>query len=461
MTGREKAPLLYRLIRTCFSPLCRVVFRPKVEGLDHVPGTGPAIIAANHLAFCDSLLLAMVVRRPLTFLAKSDYFDRPGLKGRAMAAFFRGTGQLPVDRANARGAVRAIGSAARVLDEGRLLGVYPEGTRSPDGRLYRGRVGAVAMNALTSGAPVVPVGLTGTDRIQPRGTRGIRLARPTVRIGAPMTFTQAVDGSPDRGELERVTRAVMRRIGELSGQEYVDVYASKARSGGGRGSGEDSGSGVAAAFFDLDKTVTLKSCTLALAPAFRRAGLIRRSTMLRAALGQARFLLKGADDQDVERLRAVLSTLFRGWPHDRVGKIVEEHVGTVLAPLIHPRVQALIDEHRTAARPVVLVTACSSVIAEPVGRLIGADHVIAARFVVEDGHYTGAVSDYPYGAAKVPAMAALAAEHGWDLAASYAYSDSHSDLPMLGMVGRPHAVNPDTALRRHALAQGWPVLRLR
>lgn len=279
-----------------------------------------------------------------------------------------------------------------------------------------------------------------------------------------MTFSYAGDAPAPRADLETVTRAVMRQIGELSGQEYVDVYASKVKRGAlaatpGR---PEAGLGdKGAAFFDLDKTVTLKSCTLALAPAFRRAGLIRRSTMLRAAFGQLRFRLRGAEDQDVERLRQVLSTLFRGWSRDRVEQLVHEHAATVLAPLVHPRVRALVDEHRAASRPVVLVTACNSVIAECVGRLIGADHVIAARFVVEDGHYTGAVSSYPYGEAKVPAMAALAAEHGWDLTASYSYSDSFSDLPMLAAVGRPHAVNPDTRLRRHASAQGWPVLDTR
>jgi 1-acyl-sn-glycerol-3-phosphate acyltransferase len=197
-------------------PFLRVLFRPLVTG--PVP-TGPAIIAANHLSFCDSLFLPLVVPGHLVFIGKDDYFVRKGIKGRLMAAFFRGVGTIPVDRSGGTEAADALSTALRVLRAGRLFGIYPEGTRSPDGRLYRGRTG-VARLAVESGAPVVPCALIGTDKVQPTGHRLPRkIMRVQVRFGEPLRFAAGAD-------LRATTDEVLSAIQALSGQEYVDVYAS-------------------------------------------------------------------------------------------------------------------------------------------------------------------------------------------------------------------------------------------
>jgi 1-acyl-sn-glycerol-3-phosphate acyltransferase len=196
-------------------PLLRLVFRPKVTG--HVPAA-PAIIAANHLSFCDSLFLPLVVPGQLVFIGKDDYFVRKGIKGRLMAAFFRGVGTIPVDRRGGSEAADALSTALRVLKEGGLFGIYPEGTRSPDGRLYRGKTG-VARLAVESGAPVVPCALVGTDKIQPTGYRLPRkIMRVQVKFGEPLRFAEGAD-------LRAATDEVVAAIQALSGQEYVDVYA--------------------------------------------------------------------------------------------------------------------------------------------------------------------------------------------------------------------------------------------
>jgi 1-acyl-sn-glycerol-3-phosphate acyltransferase len=197
-------------------PFLRALFRPLVSG--SVPA-GPAIIAANHLSFSDSLFLPLVVPGQLVFIGKDDYFVGKGIKGRIMAAFFRGVGTIPVDRRGGSEAADALSTALRVLREGRLFGIYPEGTRSPDGRLYRGKTG-VARLAVESGAPVVPCALVGTDEIQPTGYRlPKKIMRVQVKFGEPLRF-------PEDADLRAVTDEVVQAIQALSGQEYVDVYAS-------------------------------------------------------------------------------------------------------------------------------------------------------------------------------------------------------------------------------------------
>jgi 1-acyl-sn-glycerol-3-phosphate acyltransferase len=202
-------------------PFLRLLFRPKVTGT--VP-TGPAIIAANHLSFCDSLFLPLVVPGQLVFIGKDDYFVRKGIKGRLMAAFFRGVGTIPVDRRGGSEAADALETALRVLKEGRLFGIYPEGTRSPDGRLYRGKTG-VARLAVESGAPVHPCALIGTDEIQPTGHRMPRpVRRPLICFGEPLTYGEGAD-------LRKATDEIVAAIQAMSGQEYVDVYASSLKKG--------------------------------------------------------------------------------------------------------------------------------------------------------------------------------------------------------------------------------------
>ena len=202
-------------------PFLRLLFRPKVSGT--VP-TGPAIIAANHLSFCDSLFLPLVVPGQLVFIGKDDYFVRKGVKGRLMAAFFLGVGTIPVARRGGSEAADALETALRVLKEGRLFGSYPEGTRSPDGRLYRGKTG-VARLAVESGAPVHPCALIGTDEIQPTGRRiPWPVRRPLIRFGEPLTYAEGAD-------LRKATDEIVAAIQAMSGQEYVDVYASSVKKG--------------------------------------------------------------------------------------------------------------------------------------------------------------------------------------------------------------------------------------
>ncbi|CAM5525244.1 hypothetical protein SALBM217S_05148 [Streptomyces griseoloalbus] len=204
----------------------KLAFRPWVEGLENVPAEGPAILASNHLSFSDSFFLPAVLDRKVTFIAKAEYFTTPGVKGRMTAAFFKGVGQLPVDRSGARGAGEAaIRSGIEVLERGELFGIYPEGTRSPDGRLYRGKPGGLARVALATGAPVLPVAMIDTEKIQPPGQVMPKLMRPGIRIGKPLDFTRYQGMEHDRFVLRAVTDEVMYEIMKLSGQEYVDMYA--------------------------------------------------------------------------------------------------------------------------------------------------------------------------------------------------------------------------------------------
>ncbi|HTY73145.1 MAG TPA: lysophospholipid acyltransferase family protein [Actinomycetes bacterium] len=209
-------------------PLLRVLFRPWVEGEENVPAEGPAIIASNHLSFIDSFFMPLVIQRRVTFLAKSDYFRGRGLKGRLTAGFFKGAGQLPVDRSGGRASEAAIRTGLRVLGQGELLGIYPEGTRSPDGRLYRGRTG-VARLALEAKVPVIPVAMIGTDKVQPIGRRLPRLGRVGIRFGKPLDFSRYEGMEGDRFILRSVTDQIMYELMEIGGQEYVDVYATKAK----------------------------------------------------------------------------------------------------------------------------------------------------------------------------------------------------------------------------------------
>ena len=217
--------MFYWVLKTVIlGPILRLLFRPWVEGAEHVPLHGPAIFASNHLSFSDSIFLPLVVPRRMTFLAKSDYFTGAGLKGRLTAAFFKGVGQLPVDRSGGRASEAALSSGLKVLSRGELLGLYPEGTRSPDGRLYKGKTGMARM-ALEAGVPVIPVAMIGTDKAQPTGKKLPHIMRIGVRIGAPLDFSRYEGMEDDRFVLRSVTDEVMYALMELSGQEYVDMYA--------------------------------------------------------------------------------------------------------------------------------------------------------------------------------------------------------------------------------------------
>lgn len=235
--------MLYWLLkRVLLGPLLKVVWRPRVEGLENVPASGPAILASNHLSFCDSLFLPVCVPRRITYLAKAEYFTTPGLKGRIWRWFFSAIGQVPVDRGGADAALDALNCGVRLLRQGELLGIYPEGTRSPDGRLYRGKTG-VARLALDSGAVVLPCAMIGTNRIQPLGRTLPRLRpRPRIRIGAPLDFSSRGSGAATGNRfLERaITDQIMTEIIRLSGQSYVDVYAAAVKAAAGPGSAHPS-----------------------------------------------------------------------------------------------------------------------------------------------------------------------------------------------------------------------------
>ena len=202
-----------------------VLFRPKVKGLRHVPGSGPVIIASNHLSFSDSIFMPLVVPRKVTFLAKSEYFTSPGPKGLLKKLTFIALGQVPVDRSGGRRSEAALITGLKVLAEGKCLGIYPEGTRSPDGRLYKGRTG-IARLAIESGAPIIPVAMFNTEKIQPTGTVVPKVMRVEMIFGEPMYFEGE---STDLQHLRDVTDKIMQTIQALSGQEYVDTYATKAK----------------------------------------------------------------------------------------------------------------------------------------------------------------------------------------------------------------------------------------
>ncbi len=213
-----------------------------------------------------------------------------------------------------------------------------------------------------------------------------------------------------------------------------------------------------AAFFDLDKTIIAKSSTLAFSRSFSRAGLINRRAVLRSAFAQFVYVMNGADHDQLERMREYLSALCAGWDVDQVRAIVAETLHDLIDPLIYAEAAALIEEHHAAGREVIIVSSSGAEIVGPIGALLGADGVIATLMVVEDGCYTGDIEFYAYGPFKAEAIQELAEREGYDLATSYAYSDSETDAPMLETVGFPAAVNPDKGLRAIAEERGWPIL---
>lgn len=218
----------YLLKYVLLGPLLRLVFRPRIEGLDHVPATGPAIIAGNHLSFSDHFLMPAILKRRITFLAKAEYFTGPGVKGRLTAFFFRSAGQIPVDRSGKEAGQAAIREGLGVLDKGELLGIYPEGTRSHDGRLYKGKVG-VAVMALRAGVPVIPCAMIGTFEAQPPGRTLPRVRPVTIRFGKPLDFSRFAGMEHQKAVLRAVTDEIMYAILTLSEQEYVDQYAAVAK----------------------------------------------------------------------------------------------------------------------------------------------------------------------------------------------------------------------------------------
>lgn len=221
--------MLYWLMKyIILGPWLRLIFRPQVEGRGNVPDSGPAILASNHISFVDSIFMPLMVKRKVTFVAKAEYFTGTGLTGWLIRMFFVGTGMIPVDRSGGRAAQDALDTQLRVLRAGNLAGIYPEGTRSPDGRLYRGKTG-VARLALDSGAPVIPVVMLNADEIQPPGTVVPRIKRPKIRFGRPLDFSRYAGMSGDRLVERAITDEIMYELMELSGREYVDIYAQKVK----------------------------------------------------------------------------------------------------------------------------------------------------------------------------------------------------------------------------------------
>lgn len=214
--------MAYWVLKAVLTPILRFLFRVRVEGAEYVPAHGPAILASNHVSFSDSIFLPLVLRRRVTFVAKAEYFEDP-----KTAWFFRAVGQIPIKREGGNAAERALASAREVLTAGDLFGIYPEGTRSPDGRLYRGKTG-VARLALQTGAPVIPVAMIGTREAQPIGQVKPNFFMPiTIRFGKPMDFTRFTERQNDPLVLRQITDEIMFELRELSGQEYVDRYAKR------------------------------------------------------------------------------------------------------------------------------------------------------------------------------------------------------------------------------------------
>ncbi|WP_434991870.1 lysophospholipid acyltransferase family protein [Arthrobacter sp. Ld5] len=211
--------------RIIVGPILNLLFRPWVKGLDNVPATGPAVLVSNHLSFSDSIFLPIVVPRTVVFLAKSEYFTGKGVKGRLTALFFRLSNQLPMDRSGGAASSSSLSAGMDILNDGGVLGIYPEGTRSPDGRLYRGKTG-VAKLVLATGVPVIPVAMIGTDKVQPIGRRIPNIRRVGVIIGEPLDFSRYEGLEDDRFVQRSVTDEIMYELMRLSGQEYVDAYAS-------------------------------------------------------------------------------------------------------------------------------------------------------------------------------------------------------------------------------------------
>jgi 1-acyl-sn-glycerol-3-phosphate acyltransferase len=222
--------MFYWVVKAILAPILRLVFRPWAEGTQYVPRTGPAIIASNHLSFSDHFFAPLPLPRKVVFLAKSEYFTGRGIKGLFSRMFFSGVGQIPVDRSGGEASERALNTGLRVLADGNLLGIYPEGTRTPDGRLFRGKTG-VARLALEARVPVIPCAMIGGFEFQPPGRITPRLAiRPGVRFGPALDFSRYYGLETDRIVLRAVTDEIIYAIMTLSGQEYVDEYAQRHKS---------------------------------------------------------------------------------------------------------------------------------------------------------------------------------------------------------------------------------------
>jgi len=249
--------------------------------------------------------------------------------------------------------------------------------------------------------------------------------------GRPALWTTSVAGSPvvQQSILERSARPGPVRLGGVP----------------------------AAAFFDLDKTVIAKSSTLAFGKPFYKGGLVNRRAVLKSSFAQFVYLLQGADEDSMDRMRDYLKALCAGWPVQQVHDIVAETLHELIDPLVYAEAVALFEEHHAAGRDVVLVSSSGEEVVGPIGEMLGVDRVVATRMVVQDGLYTGDIAFYAYGPNKAVAIRELAVETGLDLAHCFAYSDSATDLPMLELVGHAVAVNPDKALRRVAVDRGWPV----
>lgn len=218
--------MAYFILKTfILGPLLRFIFRPWVRGVENVPSSGAAILASNHLSFSDSIFMPLQCPRPVVFLAKSEYFTGKGIKGWLVKSFFVATGQLPIDRSGGKASEAALNTGLGVLEQGQLLGIYPEGTRSPDGRLYRGRTG-IARMVLEAKVPVVPVAMIDTEKVQPIGKRLPRVRRVGIVYGKPLDFSRFEGMEGDRIVLRAVTDEIMYELKKISGQEYVDQYAS-------------------------------------------------------------------------------------------------------------------------------------------------------------------------------------------------------------------------------------------
>jgi 1-acyl-sn-glycerol-3-phosphate acyltransferase len=221
--------VFYWMLKWVFvGPLLKLIFRPTAEGIEHVPEVGPAILASNHLSYSDWLFMPLTIPRRVTFVAKAEYFTGTGVKGWLQRLFFAGAGQVPIDRSGGRASEGAILSGLKILQGGDLFGIYPEGTRSHDGRLYRGKTG-IARMALEAKVPVIPVAVVGTDVVAPPGKIFGRLTRPHVVFGEPLDFSRYEGMQGDRYVLRSITDEIMYAIMKLSGQEYVDIYSTRAK----------------------------------------------------------------------------------------------------------------------------------------------------------------------------------------------------------------------------------------
>ncbi|MEY4532577.1 MAG: hypothetical protein RI926_346 [Actinomycetota bacterium] len=221
--------MFYWLMKNVIAgPLLKGIFRPWVTGAENIPQNGAVLLASNHLSFVDSVFLPICIERDMVFLAKSEYFTTKGIKGWATKWFMKGTGMLPIDRSGGKASEASLNTGLRVLAEGRVLGIYPEGTRSPDGKLYRGRTG-IARMVLESGVPVVPVAMIDTEKVMPIGAKWPKMVRPGIIIGEPLDFSRFQGMEGDRFILRAVTDEIIYELAGLSGQQYEDVYASSVR----------------------------------------------------------------------------------------------------------------------------------------------------------------------------------------------------------------------------------------